>query len=105
MKNIFKKSFLVLVGCLLATSSWATDVTFTMTEIFDGNNQSATVTAPIDATITTNASKSNAKDGKLGSDGHYFQVILTSKTFSGVSINGYINTTDKSKNWGINIIG
>ena len=98
MKNIFKGLF-VAMSCLLATSVSATDVTFTMSSIFNGSNQSATVTTPTAATVTTNATKSNAKDGKLGSDGHYFEIVLATETFTAASINGYINTNDQSKNW------
>ena len=98
MRNILKGLF-VAMSCLLATSVSATDVTFTMSSIFDGSNQSATVTTPTAATVTTNATKSNAKDGKLGSDGHYFEIVLATETFTAASINGYINTNDQSKNW------
>ena len=98
MKNILKGLF-VAMSCLLATSVSATDVTFTMSSIFNGSNQSATVTSPTAATVTTNTSKSNAKDGKLGSDGNYFEIVLADETFTADSIFGYINTTDKTKNW------
>ena len=98
MRNILKGLF-VAMSCLMATSVSATDVTFTMSSIFDGSNQSATVTTPTAATVTTNATKSNAKDGKLGSDGHYFEIVLATETFTAASINGYINTNDQSKNW------
>lgn len=98
MRNIFKGLF-VAMSCLLATSVSATDVTFTMSSIFDGSNQSATVTTPTAATVSTNATKSNAKDGKLGSDGHYFEIVLANETFTAASINGYINTNNTSKNW------
>ena len=98
MRNILKGLF-VAMSCLLATSVSATDVTFTMSSIFDGSNQSATVTTPTAATVTTNATKSNAKDGKLGTDGHYFEIVLATETFTAASINGYINTNDQSKNW------
>ena len=98
MRNILKGLF-VAMSCLLATSVSATDVTFTMSSIFNGSNQSATVTTPTAATVTTNATKSNAKDGKLGSDGHYFEIVLATETFTAASINGYINTNDQSKNW------
>ena len=98
MKNILKGLF-VAMSCLLATSVSATDVTFTMSSIFNGSNQSATVTTPTAATVTTNTSKSNAKDGKLGSDGNYYEIVLANETFTAASIYGYINTTDKTKNW------
>ncbi|MBQ4395638.1 MAG: Ig domain-containing protein [Paludibacteraceae bacterium] len=100
MRNIFKKSFLFIVTCLLASNLWAEDVTFTMSSIFDGNNLSISVTNPVAATVSTNASKSNSKTGKLGSDGNYFQIILDSRTFTAVTINGFINTgTIEGKNW------
>ena len=70
-----------------------------MADIFTGSNQSATVTSPVAATVTTTATAGNAKDGKLGSDGNYFQVVLSSGTFTAASINGYINTKDQTKNW------
>ena len=85
--------------CLTASTVSAADVTFTMSSIFDGTNQSATVTTPTAATVSTNASKSNAKTGKLGSDGHYFEIVLASETYTAASINGFINTNDQSKNW------
>ena len=99
MTNTFKKSFLFLLACLLATNLWAEDVTFTMSSIFDGSNLSVNVTTPVAATVSTNASKSNAKDGKLGSDGHYFQIVLQSNTFTAASFNGFINTSSTDKNW------
>ena len=91
---------LLTLALFFCSGAWAEDATFTMSSIFNGSNTSATVTTPVDATISTTTNASNADDGKLGSDGNYFQVILTSRTFSAASINGYINTTDTSKNWG-----
>lgn len=87
------------MGCLLACYAGAVDATFVMSDIFDGSGTSATVTTPVAASISTNGSKSNAKDGKLGSDGNYFQIVLSSNTFNAVSINGYINTNNTEKNW------
>ena len=98
MKKLLSLLTLLVVAI---SASWAEDATFTMSSIFTGSNQTATVTTPVDATVSTTASASNAKDGKLGSDGNYFQVVLTSKTFSAASLNGYINTTSTDKNWGI----
>lgn len=97
--NILKKSLFAV--CLLLVSSYITaaDVTFVMADIFDGSSQTAKVTTPTAATVSTTTSKSNAKAGKLGSDGHYFEVILDNETFTAASINGYINTTNTSKNW------
>ena len=101
MKNIFRKSLLLTVATILASSLWAGDVTFTMSSIFDGTNQTATVTSPTAATVSTTASKSNAKDGKLGSTNNYFQIVLASETFTAASINGFINTgTVSGNNWG-----
>lgn len=94
-----KKIFTLAAAVLASFSLWADDATFTMGSIFDGTNQSADVTTPTDATVSTSASKGNATDGKLGSDGNYFQIVLTNETFSAVSINGYINTTSTDKNW------
>ena len=100
-KNFFKKSLFSLLCCFIAIPSFAEDVTFEITSYFDGSSvDPVEVTEPVDAVISTNASKSNAKDGKLGSDGHYFQIVLKSQTFSAASINGYINTTSTEKNWG-----
>lgn len=98
MKNILRSLFIAM-SCLMASAVSAADVTFTMSSIFDGSNQSATVTTPTAATVSTNASKSNAKTGKLGSDGHYFEIVLASETYTAATINGFINTNDKSKNW------
>jgi uncharacterized protein YjdB len=98
MTNI-KKLFVVTLLTALSTVTWAGDVTFVMGSIFDGNSLSFNVTSPVAATVSSNTSKGNAKDGKLGSDGHYFQIVLASNTFTAASINGYINTTDKGKNW------
>lgn len=97
--NILKKSLYAV--CLLLVSSYITaaDVTFVMADIFDGSSQTTKVTTPTAATVSTTTSKSNAKAGKLGSDGHYFEVILDNETFTAASINGYINTTNTSKNW------
>ena len=94
-----KKIFTIAAALLASFSLMAADATFTMSEIFDGNNQSAEVTEPVAATVSTTASKSNAKDGKLGSDGNYFQIVLADATFSAASLNGYINTTATDKNW------
>lgn len=98
MTNI-KKLFVVTLLTALSTVTWAGDVTFVMGSIFDGNSLSFNVTSPVAATVSSNTSKSNAKAGKLGSDGHYFEIVLSSNTFTAASINGYINTTDKGKNW------
>lgn len=98
MKNILRSLFIAMI-CHMASTVSAADVTFTMSSIFDGSNQSANVTTPTAATVSTNASKSNAKTGKLGSDGHYFEIVLASETYTAASINGFINTNDKSKNW------
>ena len=98
MKNILRSLFIAMI-CLMASTVSAADVTFTMSSIFDGTNQSATVTTPTAATVSTNASKSNAKTGKLGSDGHYFEIVLASETYTAATINGFINTNDQSKNW------
>lgn len=99
MTNI-KKLFVVTLLTALSTVTWAGDVTFVMGSIFDGNSLSFNVTSPVAATVSSNTSKGNARDGKLGSDGHYFQIVLTSNTFTAASINGYINTTTTTgKNW------
>lgn len=98
MKNILRSLFIAMI-CHMASTVSAADVTFTMSSIFDGSNQSANVTTPTAATVSTNASKSNAKTGKLGSDGHYFEIVLASETYTAASINGFINTNDQSKNW------
>ena len=101
MTNTFKKSFLILAACFIASTLWAEDATFTMTSIFDGSNLSVSVSSPVEATVSTTTSKSNSKTGKLGSDGNYFQIVLESRTFSAASINGFINTsTIEGKNWG-----
>lgn len=99
MRNIFKQGLCIVIGCLMACAVWATDATFTMTSIFDGNGLSFNVTSPVAATVSSNTSKSNAKAGKLGSDGHYFEIVLSGNTFTAASINGFINTTNTSKNW------
>lgn len=98
MRNILRSLFIAMI-CHMASTVSAADVTFTMSSIFDGSNQSANVTTPTAATVSTNASKSNAKTGKLGSDGHYFEIVLASETYTAASINGFINTNDQSKNW------
>ena len=98
MTNI-KKLFVATWLTALSTVAWAGDVTFVMGSIFDGVGLSFNVTSPVAANVSSNTSKSNAKDGKLGSDGHYFQIVLSSNTFTAASINGYINTTSTSKNW------
>ena len=94
-----KKIFTLAAAVLASFSLWADDATFTMSEIFDGTNQSAEVSSPVDAVVSTTTSKSNAKTGKLGSDGNYFEIVLSSTTFSAVSMNGYINTSSTDKNW------
>lgn len=99
MNNIFRKSWMLVMACLMASALFAQTVTFTMSNYFDGTNQSKTTTNPVPSTISTNTTKGNAKDGKLGSDGHYFQIVLSENTFTAASINGYINTTNTSKNW------
>ena len=105
MKNTFLRKLMatlitMMLSSLICMSAWAADATFTMASVFDGTNQSATVTSPVNATITTTTSKSNAKIGKLGSDGNYFEIVLASETFSAVSFNGCINSsTIDGKNW------
>lgn len=98
MRNIFKSLFIAF-GCLVAGTLSADDATFTMASIFDGSGLSFDVTSPVAANVSSNTSKSNAKAGKLGSDGHYFQIVLISNTFTVASINGFINTTNTEKNW------
>lgn len=90
---------MLVMGCLMASTMFAQNATFTMSNYFDGTNQSKTTTDPVASTISTNASKGNAKDSKLGSDGDYFQIVLSENTFSAASINGFINTTKTDKNW------
>lgn len=106
MKNTFLRKLMatlitMMLSSLICMSAWAADATFTMASgVFDGTNQSATVTSPVNATITTTTSKSNAKIGKLGLDGNYFEIVLASETFSAVSFNGCINSsTIDGKNW------
>ncbi len=106
MKNTFLRKLMatlitMMLSSLICISALAADATFTMASVFDGTNQSATVTSPVNATITTTTSKGNADDGKLGSDGNYFEVVLTGgDVFSAVSFNGFINTTTiDGKNW------
>lgn len=100
MRNIFKQGLCIVIGCLMACTAWATDATFTMSSIFDGSGLSFNVTSPVAATVSSNTSKSNAKTGKLGSDGHYFEIVLSGNTFTAASINGFINTTTTTgKNW------
>ena len=95
-----KKIFTFAVAVLASVSLWADDATFTMSSIFDGTNQAAEVTTPVAASVSTNTTKGNAKDGKLGSDGHYFQIVLAEASFSAASMNGYINTSSiDGKNW------
>lgn len=98
MRNIFKGLFIAL-GCLVAGTLSAADATFTMSSIFDGVSLEFEVTSPVAANVSSNTTKGNAKEGKLGSDGHYFQVVLKANTFTAASINGYINTTNTEKNW------
>ena len=102
MRNAIKKSLFIVIACLWAGATWAVDATFNPGAIFTAsNNLSTTVTSPVDAAVSSTASLSNAKSGKLGSTGNYFQIILTSETFTAASINGYINTgTVSGNNWG-----
>ena len=90
----------ILLGLLCSIGTWAENATFTMSSIFDGTNQTASLTSPVNATVSTTATKGNAHDGKIGSDGQYFEVVLIDRTFTAASINGYINTTSTDKNWG-----
>ena len=102
MKSLFSKYVKLLAVILLSTvgvtQAWGE--TITMSSIFTGKNQSATITSPLNATVSTTASAGNAANSKLGSDNNYFQIVLTDKTFSAASINGCINSSDKTKNWG-----
>lgn len=110
MKQFFKTLLLrrlmvtfitTMLSSLICMSAWAADATFTMASVFDGTNQSATVTSPVNATITTTTSKGNADDGKLGSAGNYFEVVLTGgDVFSAVKFNGFIKTQNiDGYNW------
>ena len=94
-----RKIFTLAAAVLASMAMNAEVVTFTLSSIFDGNSTSAEVTAPVNATISTNGSKSNAKENKISNDGNYFQVILADATFSAASFNGYINSNDQTKNW------
>ena len=102
MKSLFSKYVKLLAVILLSTvgvtQAWGE--TITMSSIFTGKNQSATITSPLNATVSTTANAGNAANSKLGSDNNYFQIVLTDKTFSAASINGCINSSDKTKNWG-----
>lgn len=99
MKNILKKSWLVVVGCMMASTVFADNVTFEMSKIFTGDVLTVDVTSPVAATVSTNTSKSNASSGKLGSDGNYIQIILKSDIFTAASIHGFINTNNTEKYW------
>ena len=85
----------------IVTGAKAADATFTMSSIFDGTNKTISVTEPVAATVSVPSAMSaaNAKEGKLGSDGNYFEVVLTSGKFTAASFNGYINSDKTSKNW------
>ena len=101
MKNIFKKSLFIVIGCLVANFVWGADVTFTMSDYFTGSNTSATTSTPAAATLATTTSKGNAATGKLGSTNNYFEVVLTTETFTAASISGYINTVQTTnQDWG-----
>ncbi len=101
MTNTFKKSLLIAVLCLVASISWAAEVTFTMSSIFDGQKLSFDVTSPVSAKVTTNTSKGNAPSGKLGSTNNYFEIILNNDTYNAAKINGFINTNNTSGyDWG-----
>ena len=63
MENVVKKSFIIAAACLVASISWAAEVTFTMSDIFDGQKLSFDVTSPVSAKVTTNTSKGNAPSG------------------------------------------
>ncbi|MBQ2540162.1 MAG: hypothetical protein II551_00780 [Paludibacteraceae bacterium] len=102
MKNIFKSLLVAFAFIAVSLNVSATDATFTMKDIFNGSNMSADVTTPVAASVSTTASKSNAKNGTLGSTNNYFEIILQSETFSAASINGFINTNNTGGNnkWG-----
>ena len=101
MKNVVKKSFIIAATCLVASISWAAEVTFTMSDIFDGQKLSFDVTSPVSAKVSSNTSKGNAPQGKLGSTNNYFEIILNNDTYSSAKINGYINTNNTSGyDWG-----
>lgn len=102
MRNIFKSLFLLLAACLMAQVVGAKDVTFTMSEIFDGQKLSFDVTTPVSAKVSTNTSKGNAPSGKLGSTNNYFEIILNDDTFTAAKINGFINSTNTGSSyiWG-----
>ena len=97
-----RKIFTLAAALLASFGLWADEATFTMSNIFsDTAYPSVEVTDPVPATVNTTTSKSNAKNGKLGSDGNYFEIILAEDTYAAASINGYINTsTTEGKNWG-----
>ena len=89
------------VAILASLCVMAEDATFVMTSIFTGSNQTAQVTSPVEATITTTSSASNIANGKLGSTGQYIEIVLNLANFSSVSFNGYINSTSTSGyDWG-----
>ena len=51
--------FVLLVA--IVTGAKADGATFTMSSIFDGNNTSAKVTEPVEATVSTTSTKSNVE--------------------------------------------
>ena len=95
------KNVVIAAACLVASISWAAEVTFTMSDIFDGQKLSFDVTSPVSAKVSSNTSKGNAPQGKLGSTNNYFEIILNNDTYSSAKINGYINTNNTSGyDWG-----
>ncbi len=102
LMSYLRRSIMLLFAVLvmsMANIGMAWGETITMSSIFTGSNTTATITSPLNATVSTTTSASNAATSKLGSDGNYFEIVLTDKTFSAASINGYINTDKTDKNW------
>ena len=91
-----KKIFTFAAAVLASFSLWAEEVTMDLALA-----KGSTPTPSIGEALMNGG----AFDGtayKLGSDGNYigWNISASEQTFSAVSFNGYINTTNTEKNWG-----
>ena len=79
------------------STSWADDVTMDLA-LAKGSTPEPSI-----GTALLNGGAFDGNGYKMGSDGNYvgWNISAANKTFSAVSFNGYINTDNTSKNWGI----
>ena len=92
-----KKIFTLAAAVLASFSLWAADVTMDL-QLAKGSTPTPSVGAAL-----LNGGAFDGTGYKMGSDGNFvgWNVAATEMAITAVSFNGYINTNNTEKNWGI----